>query len=261
MIDLYNWPPHRVLGEVDDISNCQQCHGSQIIAEKLDSGYDTKFVSLSVNCESCHGPAKNHETIILADSWTEVIINIPDAAKVTSGVLIKVRQLSASNADAWAITSVICEVGASDEASLVEVVDIPGYTDPTDHYVGFTSVTSGIVSFINTSSPKLVFRPDTGNLTATSYTSLSDIKAKININNINDPIGITQQLNGVTFNWKDSKKPSIGLIAQDVEKILPEIIETDSNGYKTVNYDAIIPILVESVKNHEIRIEKLEENS
>ena len=64
MIDLYNWPPHRVLGEVEDISNCQQCHGSQIITEKLDSGYDTKFVSLSVNCESCHGPAKNHVTIM-----------------------------------------------------------------------------------------------------------------------------------------------------------------------------------------------------
>ena len=68
-------------------------------------------------------------------------------------------------------------------------------------------------------------------------------------------------MKGVAFNWKESKKPSLGLIAQDVEKVLPQIIETDSNGYKTVNYDAIIPILVESVKNHEIRIEKLEENS
>ena len=50
MNDLYNWPPHRVLGEIDDISNCQQCHGSQIIVEKVQNGYDTKFVSLSVNC-------------------------------------------------------------------------------------------------------------------------------------------------------------------------------------------------------------------
>ena len=64
MNDLYNWPPHRVLGEIDDISNCQQCHGSQILVEKVQNGYDTKFVSLSVNCESCHGPAKNHATIM-----------------------------------------------------------------------------------------------------------------------------------------------------------------------------------------------------
>ena len=41
MNDLYNWPPHRVLGEMDDISNCQQCHGSQILVEKVQNGYDT----------------------------------------------------------------------------------------------------------------------------------------------------------------------------------------------------------------------------
>ena len=62
--DLYNWPPHRTLGEIDDISNCQQCHGSQIIAKKIDDVYDVKFTSLSINCESCHGPAKNHATIM-----------------------------------------------------------------------------------------------------------------------------------------------------------------------------------------------------
>ena len=43
-----------------------------------------------------------------------------------------------------------------------------------------------------------------------------------------------------------------------MEKIIPEVIETDVNGFKTVNYDAIIPILIESIKNHEERIKKLE---
>ena len=62
--DLYNWPPHRALGEISDISNCQQCHGSQIIAKKINDVYDVKFTSLEINCESCHGPAKKHSTIM-----------------------------------------------------------------------------------------------------------------------------------------------------------------------------------------------------
>ena len=58
--DLYNWPAHRVLGEIENLSNCQQCHGSQIIGEKIGERYQVEFTSLAVNCESCHGPAKTH---------------------------------------------------------------------------------------------------------------------------------------------------------------------------------------------------------
>jgi len=58
--ELYNWPPHRMLGEVENISNCQQCHGSQIISTKIGESYNVEFTSLAVNCESCHGPAITH---------------------------------------------------------------------------------------------------------------------------------------------------------------------------------------------------------
>lgn len=60
--DLANWPPHRVLGTVSDRSNCQNCHGSQIAAAWDDSlgRFNTRFHSLSINCESCHGPARRH---------------------------------------------------------------------------------------------------------------------------------------------------------------------------------------------------------
>ena len=62
MSQLYNWPPHRVLGEIEDISNCQNCHGSQIVGEKVGETYNTQFTTLAINCESCHGPAKKHVT-------------------------------------------------------------------------------------------------------------------------------------------------------------------------------------------------------
>ena len=86
--DLYNWPPHRVIGEVAEMSNCQQCHGSQIIAEKINDVYDVKFTSLEINCESCHGPAKKHSTIMsnIVDGIVnpEVDIGIVSAVGLTT---------------------------------------------------------------------------------------------------------------------------------------------------------------------------------
>jgi tetratricopeptide (TPR) repeat protein len=57
-----DWPPRRVLGDHERLDDCQQCHGSQIELrfdnERL--AYDTRFTTLAVNCESCHGPLRRH---------------------------------------------------------------------------------------------------------------------------------------------------------------------------------------------------------
>ena len=82
--DLYNWPPHRVIGEINDLSNCQQCHGSQIIAKKVNDVYDVKFTSLEINCESCHGPAKKHA--IIMSNIVDGIINSTDDIAMVSAV-------------------------------------------------------------------------------------------------------------------------------------------------------------------------------
>jgi len=59
--DLLNWPPRRLLGDVAGMSNCQNCHGSQIDVRLTEQGnFDTYFTTLAINCESCHGPAKKH---------------------------------------------------------------------------------------------------------------------------------------------------------------------------------------------------------
>ncbi|MFQ5640676.1 MAG: tetratricopeptide repeat protein [bacterium] len=60
--DLSEWPPSRILGANLDFNNCQECHGSQI-QTRYDAEmkrYLTEFKSLSINCESCHGPGKRH---------------------------------------------------------------------------------------------------------------------------------------------------------------------------------------------------------
>ncbi|MEI7563318.1 MAG: tail fiber domain-containing protein [bacterium] len=57
------------------------------------------------------------------------------------------------------------------------------------------------------------------------------------------------QLNGYSFTWKDTGKKDIGLIAQEVEKIFPDLVNTDTDGVKAVEYMNIIAPLVESVKS------------
>ena len=62
MADCGDWPPLRPIGTVDRFANCQECHGSQITTT-LDpeaGTYRTEYTTLQVNCESCHGPARQH---------------------------------------------------------------------------------------------------------------------------------------------------------------------------------------------------------
>jgi len=65
-----DWPPNRVLGSHRRFTNCQQCHGSQIVLT-YDAGarrYSTRFTTLAINCESCHGPGNRHIEIADSDS-------------------------------------------------------------------------------------------------------------------------------------------------------------------------------------------------
>ena len=66
--DCMDWPPFRMMGTEGRNSSCQECHGSQILLtyDAEAERYDTKILSLSINCESCHGPSKRH--VELADA-------------------------------------------------------------------------------------------------------------------------------------------------------------------------------------------------
>jgi hypothetical protein len=98
--------------------------------------------------------------------------------------------------------------------------------------------------------------------------SASDIRWKKNIDPIEGSLEKVKQLQGVHYDWKDENKDQsrqIGFIAQDVEKIFPELVKTDDKGYKSMNYSKVVTVLVESVKelddeNRELedRIVKLE---
>ena len=95
----------------------------------------------------------------------------------------------------------------------------------------------------------------------------SDKRLKKNIIKIDNALDKISQLNGVTFDWKEeAKRPdgenkkSVGLIAQEVQKVLPEVVtEREHNGHLAVNYEQIIPLLVEGIKEQQSQIEDLQD--
>jgi hypothetical protein len=122
-------------------------------------------------------------------------------------------------------------------------------TTNATYYPSMTSATSGSMSTATVSNSKLYFNPSTGTLSSTIFDSLSDESVKDNISIISDSLSIINQLNGVEFTWKDNDKPSAGVIAQQLESVLPALVDTNSDtGLKSVNYSGIIGYLIEGIK-------------
>ena len=103
-----------------------------------------------------------------------------------------------------------------------------------------------------------------GNITA--FGNTSDIKLKENIEVISDALDKVKQLKGITFNYKKDGKRSTGLIAQDLEKVLPEAVykthEIDLNGdsedeHLAIRYGNTVGLLVEAIKEQQEQIETL----
>ena len=101
----------------------------------------------------------------------------------------------------------------------------------------------------------------TGDITA--YYS-SDERLKENITRIQSPSTKIKLIHGVEFDWvpkkgiHNNKGRDVGVIAQDIEKILPEIVITKKNGYKAVNYEKLVALLIEVNKDLLERVEELE---
>ena len=92
----------------------------------------------------------------------------------------------------------------------------------------------------------------------------SDKRYKDNIVNISSPLDKLSKINGVSFNWneishKETGKKDIGVIAQEIEEVLPEIVETRDNGYKAVDYPKLTALLIEAVKELSDKVKKLED--
>lgn len=95
---------------------------------------------------------------------------------------------------------------------------------------------------------------------ANAWNTFSDRRWKTNFKKIENSLDKLNQINGYYYNWKDKKDQSlqVGVIAQEIEAVLPEIVSTDKNGYKSVDYSKISALLIQVAKEQQTMIESQE---
>lgn len=138
-------------------------------------------------------------------------------------------------------------------------------------YNGSSAVTIGVAGTTINTANTLVARNSSGdftagtincsnltatfNVTAADINSTSDVNLKTNIQTVENALDTVSQLRGVSFDWKETGKSSYGVIAQELEEILPELVK--NGDVKSVNYNGIVGVLIEAIKELKNEIKEL----
>ena len=190
-----------------------------------------------------------------------------------------------TNARARAALSMTVSGSAASYSTATGIINIPAnisaFTNDSA-YIKLTSLSAGTgVTYDNTTgqisigqavgsgnSPTFSGLTIYGAITATGditafYTS--DARLKTNVTNITSAASKVSQLNGVTFNWnnaavelgKSANVTEAGVIAQEVQQVLPEAVTERDNGYLAVHYEKLVPLLIEAIKEQQSTIDQL----
>lgn len=102
-----------------------------------------------------------------------------------------------------------------------------------------------------------------------SIGACSDIRYKTNITNVQNALNTIEQIHPIYYNWKQNEFPGmhftnerqLGVSAQEVERLIPEIVQTNSNGYKSVDYSRLSPVIIKAVQEQQQQIEDLKKEN
>jgi hypothetical protein len=144
--------------------------------------------------------------------------------------------------------------------SNLETLTFTDYLISGANYDGSTARTVSVAGTSINTGNTLVARDASGDftagsITATQYTSTSDISLKENVSTIENALEKVLSLRGVEYDRVESGEHQIGVIAQEVEKIIPEVVY--GNEIKSVAYANIVALLIEAIKEQQKEIEEL----
>lgn len=142
-------------------------------------------------------------------------------------------------------------------------VSVSGATGAVTISIGQAVATSSNVQF-NSLGVGMAASATVGRIDATNdivaYSS-SDKRFKDNIKPIENPLEKINRISGNTFDWKEENKiehgyegNDVGVIAQEIEAVLPQLVQTRESGYKAVKYDKLVALLIEGIKEQQIQI-------
>jgi hypothetical protein len=180
------------------------------------------------------------------------------------------------------VTSITTNTGLSSNASATGAVTITntgvtsnvagtgigvsGATGACSISIGQAVATSSNVQFNSLGVGKAA-SATAGRIEATqdivAYSS-SDIRFKENIVPIENALDKIRKISGNTYDWKEENKlehgyegNDVGVIAQEIEAVLPQLVQTRDNGYKAVKYEKLVALLIEGIKEQQLQIEDL----
>lgn len=130
-------------------------------------------------------------------------------------------------------------------------------TTNANYYPAMYDVSTGTPTAVYVADTSLYFNPATGTLNSIIFNSLSDVNYKENITTVLNATDTVNKLNGVQFTWKDNGNTSYGVIAQELEQVLPALIE-NSEDRKSVNYAGLTAFLINAIKELDARVKELE---
>ena len=216
------------------------------------SGDGANLTSITVSNINASGTT-NSTTFLSGDAvWRQIDLSSLDANNVIYGTVSSER-LGSGTANANTYLA-----GDGSWKPVISGATLENdVSSNTVYYIGMTDSSSGTWSNAYVSDTKLYFNTNTGTLSATIFNSLSDKELKENFESIENSLEIINKVNPIGFNWKGSGKKSYGVIAQELEQILPELV-SDNNGIKSVEYNSLMAFLIGAVQEMSERLDKLE---
>jgi len=94
------------------------------------------------------------------------------------------------------------------------------------------------------------------NITASKFVKRSDARLKADIKDIDQPLETVLKLEGKHYRLKEANTEDMGLLAQDLEKVLPELVSESDDGYKAISYESLTALLIEALKEQQGQFEE-----